>query len=129
MEVHGYTETGSIRATIDGVEWTIPDDVSNNFRRMISIWEGEGNTIPPYIKPEEPVPDVVSARQFKLQLHYDGLLDSVAAWVSSQELPIQIAYNNSGTFVRSEPMMQAGFAGLGVSPEQIDDFFRRASQL
>jgi hypothetical protein len=31
--------------------------------------------------------------------------------------------------VRSEPMMQVGFAALGFSPEQIDAFFVAAAAL
>ncbi|ASR06693.1 hypothetical protein CHY08_05940 [Rhizobium leguminosarum bv. viciae] len=71
----------------------------------------------------------VSARQFKLQLLAAGLLDQVDAWVASQSKAVQIAYEYSGTFVRTEPMMAAGFAAMGVTEEQIDDFFAAASQL
>ncbi len=48
MEVHGYTETGSIEATIDGHRMTVPDDMANRHRQMIADWEGTGNTIPTY---------------------------------------------------------------------------------
>lgn len=85
-----------------------------------------------YVEPEPvpaPVPDRVTARQFKLQLLSAGLLDQVEAWIASQSQAVQIAYNNSGTFVRDEPMMQAGFAALGFTPEQIDAFFTAAAAL
>jgi len=74
-------------------------------------------------------PDRVTARQFKMQLEKDGLLSSVEAWVGQQEKLVQIAYENSGTFVRTEPMMQAGFAALGFRDEQIDAFFKAAFAL
>lgn len=48
MEIHGFTESGSIDATIEGVRMTIPDDMSNRHRQMIAEWEAEGNTIPAY---------------------------------------------------------------------------------
>lgn len=76
-----------------------------------------------------PIADRVSARQFKLQLLAAGLLGDVEAWVASQGQAVQIAYANSGTFVRSEPMMQAGFAALGFTSEQGDAFFVAASEL
>ncbi|MBZ9822348.1 hypothetical protein [Mesorhizobium sp. CA4] len=76
-----------------------------------------------------PVPASVSARQFKLQLLSNGLLDQVEAFVAAQGQAVQIAYDNSGTFVRSEPMMQAGFAALGFADEQVDAFFVAASKL
>ncbi|AWC25353.1 hypothetical protein CO731_04848 [Aminobacter sp. MSH1] len=74
------------------------------------------------------VPDRVTARQFKLQLLAEGLLDHVEGWVASQGKAIQLAYDNSGTFARDESMMQAGFKALGFPPEQIDAFFSAASK-
>lgn len=79
--------------------------------------------------PPEPVPDRVSSRQFKLQLAIDGLKPSVDAWVAAQDELTQIAYEYSGEFVRDEPMMQAGFAALGFTPEQGDAFFVAAAGL
>ena len=77
----------------------------------------------------ETIPDSVSARQFKLQLLSAGLLDAVNTWVGAQSQAVQIAFEYSGTFVRDEPMMQAGFQAMGVTPEQIDAFFLAASKL
>lgn len=79
--------------------------------------------------PPPPVPDRVSARQFKLQLLAAGLLDQVEAWVATQPKPVQIAYADSGEFVRDEPMMQAGFSALGFTSEQGDAFFTAAAAL
>lgn len=74
------------------------------------------------------IPDRVTSRQFKLQLLAEDLLDDVEAWVAAQGKAIQLAYDNSGTFARDEPMMQAGFRALGFPPEQIDAFFSAASK-
>lgn len=79
--------------------------------------------------PPAPVPDRVTARQFKLQLLQAGLMASVEGWIGSQSQAVQIAYNNSGTFVRTEPMMAAGFAALGFTPEQVDAFFTAAAEI
>lgn len=75
------------------------------------------------------VPKSVSRRQFKMQLAVAGLASVVDAWVAGQSALIQIAYAESGSFVRADPAMQAGFAALGYSVEQIDDFFRAAAAL
>ncbi|TDR36532.1 hypothetical protein [Aquamicrobium defluvii] len=75
------------------------------------------------------LPDRVTARQFKLQLLADGILDQVEGWIGTQSQAVQIAYANSGTFVRDEPMMQAGFAALGFTEQQIEDFFLAADAL
>lgn len=79
--------------------------------------------------PPPPVPDRVTARQFKLALLSAGLLDDVEAWIATQSRAVQIAFEASGTFVRDEPMMQSGFAALGFSEGQIDAFFTAASAL
>lgn len=86
----------------------------------------DAEPLPP--KPEV-IPARVTSRQFKMQLHIAGLLASVEAWIGQQEKLVQIAYANSGTFVRTEPMMQAGFSALGFTEEQIDAFFTAASEL
>ena len=75
------------------------------------------------------VPVSVSARQFKLQLLAAGLLDQVEAFVASQGRAVQIAYENSGSFVRTEPMMAAGFARLGIGAAEVDAFFVAAAKI
>ncbi|WP_281419665.1 hypothetical protein [Rhizobium sp. RHZ02] len=42
---------------------------------------------------------------------------------------MQIAYEYSGTFVRTEPMMADGFAAMGFTEEQINGFILPASTL
>jgi hypothetical protein len=84
-----------------------------------------------YSPPEiaSPIPDSVSARQFKMQLAIAGLRATVEAWIDQQDELTQIAYHNSGAFVRAEPMMQTGFTALGFTDEQIDAFFVAAAEL
>lgn len=78
---------------------------------------------------DPPIPDRVSSRQFKMQLFNAGLKAQVETWVASQGELIQIAYADSGTFLRTEPMMQTGFAALGFTPDQIDAFYVAAAAL
>jgi hypothetical protein len=75
------------------------------------------------------VPERVTARQFKLQLLGAGLLDQVETWIGQQDQSVQIAYANSGTFLRTEPMMQTGFTALGFTSDQIDAFYTAAAAL
>lgn len=82
-----------------------------------------------YVPPDPVIPDRVTARQFKLQLLQAGLLASVEGWIATQSQAVQIVYANSGTFVRTEPMMAAGFAALGFTPEQVDAFFTAAAEI
>lgn len=48
MNVIGFTESGSIRVELDGVEMNVPDDMSNRHRQLVAEWEAAGNTIPAY---------------------------------------------------------------------------------
>jgi hypothetical protein len=93
--------------------------------KVLAEWEAHVRANEP---PPPPLPDRVSARQFKLQLLAEGLLEQVDAWVASQGKAIQLAYDNSNEFVRDEPMMQAGFAALKFPPEQVLAFFSAASK-
>jgi len=104
-----------------------PDDVEELGKTLYAeVAKGE---VGEYVPPPEVIPDRVTSRQFKMQLEKDGLLSSVEAWIGQQSKLVQIAYANSGTFVRTEPMMQAGFAALGFQSAQIDAFFKTASAL
>lgn len=60
------------------------------------------------------------------QLLAVGLFHEVDARTSTRS---KIAYEYSGTFVRSEPMMAARFAAMGFAKEQIDGLFAAASKL
>lgn len=71
MQVHGYTATGSISATIDGETWDIPDDMSSRFRQMIAEWEDEGNTIPVYSPPSLTPSDVDRERDRRIDAGFD----------------------------------------------------------
>ncbi|MER9376018.1 hypothetical protein [Mesorhizobium sp. M0491] len=84
-------------------------------------------TAPP--APAPVVPDQVSARQFHLQLSVAGLRSQVQTWIASQSVEVQDAFEYSGSFVRSEPMMASGFAALGCTTTQIDAFFTAAALL
>lgn len=79
--------------------------------------------------PPPPVPERVSSRQFKMQLELNQILDHVEAWVSTQPKLVQIAYAESKTFDRIDPMLQAGFAALNFQAAAIDEFFRKAEKL
>ncbi len=92
----------------------------------------DGATIGPYEPPApevEQAPDSVTARQFKMQLVIAGIKAQVDGWIAAQDELVQVAYEYSGTFVKNEPMMQAGFEELGFAEEQREAFFLAASKL
>lgn len=79
--------------------------------------------------PEPVVPEVVSSRQFFLQLSLAGLSTQVEGWVSQQEQLVQIAFNKSATFRRDDEMLMLGFDALGFTIDQVDAFFTAAARL
>jgi hypothetical protein len=44
-------------------------------------------------------------------------------------VPGSQTFNSSGTFLRTEPMMQTGFTALGFTSDQIDAFYVAAAAL
>lgn len=66
MEVHGFTQSGSIEITIDGVRMTVPDDMANRHRQMVAEWEEAGNVIPPYTPPSPSSEDVTAERDRRI---------------------------------------------------------------
>lgn len=134
IEVHGYTENGSIEATIEGVRWVVPDDPSNRHRQMIAEWEAEGNTIPPYEPPAPTLPPL-TARQFRLGLVMGGItLEQVEAAISSIEdeqdrAVAEIEWEYASQFERNHPLIDQIGAALGLTPEQIDAMWQAALAL
>lgn len=84
---------------------------------------------PDLAPPDTEPPGSVSRRQFMMQLRLAGLRSQVLSWVNQQDGLVQDAFYNSGSFVKSSPMMQQGFASMGFTQEQIDAFFQAASVL
>jgi hypothetical protein len=97
-----------------------PDDVVPGY-----LYDGDFSLPQARVK----VPERVTANQFGKQLIAAGLMDQVQGWVSQQDAATQWSFNRSGSFVRTEPMMQAGFQALGFKDAQIDAFFTAAAAL
>ena len=93
------------------------------------IDEDDGYTAPAAVEAPTSAPDRVTSRQFKMQLEIDGLTDAVESWVAQQSKLVQIGYNESGTFVRDDPMLVAGFKALKFTIKRVDEFFVAAAEL
>jgi hypothetical protein len=111
-------EDGKIVGAFAGEQEFATEELSDDSAELVA-----------FLNPPPPSVESVSSRQFKLQLLAQNLLDPVEAWVNTQSRAIQVAYENSGTFVRNAAMMADGFAAMGFTAQQIDDFFTAASKL
>lgn len=91
-----------------------------------------GEFSPPPPQPE-PVPQSCTRRQGRLALLGVGKLDAVESAIaaiadSAERMAAQIEYE-ADTWERSNAFLQAMWAQLGGTPEQLDDLFREAVTL
>lgn len=121
-------------AVLDVTEFALPDGKQKIGAASYEV--SKDVVVETFQVEDAPPPDRVTSRQFKLQLLSlpaigggETLLDDVEAWISTQPRAVQVAFENSGSFVRTEPMMQSGFRALGFSEAAIDTFFTEASAL
>lgn len=148
MNVLGFTQSGSIEVTIDGLRMTVPDNMANRHRQMIAEWEAEGNTIPPYAAPPPPVPAEISDRQFFQQMAIEGriteqeALDAVGSGAipsamdalveqlpANQRFAARMLIRGATTFRRTHPVTELIGQLYGLDGDQIDDLWRNASEL
>lgn len=148
MEVTGFNKDGSISITLNGVSMTVPDDMGNRHRQMIAEWEGEGNTIPPYEDPGQPVPHTVTRWQL-----IEGL--ATVGWITEQEaldaasvgampaaveavissLPeedqfkAKMKWINFQNALRDDPLVAALANAQGKTEDEVDEFFRLCASL
>lgn len=132
MNVLGYTEGGSIRIEIYGVEMFVPDDMANSDRQMIAEWEAAGNTIPAYEPPPPPPLAPLTRRQLRLGLLANGITTAdvevaIAAIPDPMDRAVaEIEWADASTYERDHPLIEQVGSALGLSPEQIDTMWEEA---
>ena len=113
-----------------GTVWSIPDInsptwIGEKFRN----WLAAGNEIEPYEAPLPPPVTVVTPRQARLALHAAGMLETVEAAIAASDKPTQVTWEYAIEFRRDDPLINSLGTQLGLTPQQIDQFFATASQL
>jgi hypothetical protein len=78
---------------------------------------------------QQPVPDFVTPRQVRLLLLQQGLLDQVEAMISGQDRAARITWEFAVEFRRDDPLLISLGTALGLTSQQIDEFFIAASAL
>ena len=79
-------------------------------------------------KQPEPIPQVITMRQARLQLLEVGLLDDVEALVS-QDRKWQIEWEYATEVERISPLIEVVKETMSLTDEQIDNMFLEASKL
>lgn len=75
------------------------------------------------------IPKTVTSVQAKTALYDAGLYASIATYMLTAPVPQQLAWNDSPTFDRQSPTLQAIAGALGLSSTQLDALFIAASQV
>lgn len=75
------------------------------------------------------VPASVTPRQVRLLLLAQGLLESVEAMIASSTEDVRITWQYAQEFKRNDPLLTQLGANLGLTSEQIDQFFIDAAAL
>lgn len=90
-----------------------------------------GYKLIPWMMDEPPPadPESVTPRQVRLLLLSQNLLDQVEAMIQQQDRATQITWEFAIEFKRTDPLLQALAGNIGLSQEQLDQFFIAASQL
>lgn len=124
---HGDLELRDpVTGRMDNVGITSLDE----FASILMAWERKreeaDQSPPPSI-----VPGVVSARQVRLLLLNQGLLDDVEAVIAQQERATQIAWEYAVEFRRDDPLLKklALQPPLSLNEAQLDQFFVAAAAL
>lgn len=148
MADYRLTDSEVVVRTIDGA--FIPNDPLNRDRIDYEAWLADGNEPDPYEPPVvvEPVPDTISDRQFFQQLAIAGVITQeealvavktgdipgalsgfVAALDDAARFNAEMLLSGATIFARAHPLTEAIGAAQGMTPAQVDDFFRAAAAL
>lgn len=117
-----------IRRLADGAE--IPVSVDNMEYQEYLVWLHEGGIPLPSEGEPQYVPQTVSRYQARAALLEAGLLEAVETHFSA--LPDssldKLAWKEAPTVNRGSEALEAAASALGLSPEQVDGLFLRATQ-
>lgn len=75
------------------------------------------------------IPDRVSKKQAKIQLHREGLLDTVINLINASGVEAQILWTDADYFERNDPLFIQIAGALGKDDAALDQFFLTASEL
>lgn len=98
-------------------------------------WEinEQGQAVRRYEVVERPVPQSISAVQFRITAQRHGLLDTIEAIIADPQTPeeVKIAWEYAREFERGSPTIEAlrQHPSIDLTAEQVDDLFREAAQI
>lgn len=121
------TEGKTVYALIndDGVSTSSCTEDNPEFQ----AWLAEGNTPLPSDPPAPVIPASVTPRQVRLLLLQQGLLSQVEALIASSDEATKITWAYASEFKRNDPLLEALATQLGLTSQQVDQFFIAAAAI
>lgn len=98
-------------------------------------WEinEQGQAVRRYEVVERPVPQSISAVQFRITAQRHGLLDTIETLMQDPQMDAEarIAWEHAREFERASPTIETlrQHPSIGLAAGQVDDLFREASQI
>ncbi len=141
MQVHGYTNSGSIQVSDGDILWDIPDDMAQSMRyRVWDEWEMgprdafgvrvRVNTIPPYAPPPigfKPIPKYDFWRSVDVHLHLtkDQVLDAIdkSAMDAREKYRARLGITDAQTYIRDDPNVVSMLSLMGFETREADAFW------
>ena len=118
-------------------DWNLTDAIPDD-SLTFPIWNGavwiEGKDTQIAIEEqnkilESKVPFSISRLQGRLQLHKLGMLEAVQAIVNQSPIEVQLYWNEAATWERQSPILNQMAPAIGMSQQQLDQFFIDAEKL
>ena len=107
--------------------YTVVREAGNTFTGLVgSNWvirTPDPSSLPPV------VPTSITPRQCRLILLQQGLLASVEAMIAQQDEATRITWEFASEFKRDDPLLNQLGVALGLTQQQIDEFFIAAAQI
>jgi hypothetical protein len=107
--------------------YTVAREVGNTFTGLVgSNWvirTPDPSSLPPV------VPTSITPRQCRLILLQQDLLASVEAMIAQQDEATRITWEFASEFKRDDPLLNQLGIALGLTQQQIDEFFIAAAQI
>jgi hypothetical protein len=121
-----YVSETTIRVERDGVVLFVPVDPANSDYAAL-LASGEPIAPAPALVPV--VPSSVTPRQVRLLLLSQNLLAQVEAIIAASDEATKITWAYASEFRRNDPLLLALAGQLGLTSEQVDEFFIAAAAI
>lgn len=99
------------------------------YQSFISAWNEKKNVVENPSPATPNIPNSATPRQVRLLLLQQGLLANVNAMIAQQDEATKIAWEYASEFRRDDPLLVSLAQNLGLTSQQVDDFFIAAAAI